>query len=104
MSFGSWKLMAATAVGVAAVAAGGAIAAGQLSPTERSQAVVADAARQLGVKASALRDALNTAQENQIDADAPRGAITKAQGGARKAKIVWGALPLLGGAWPGTAH
>src|SRR4051794_18748148 len=101
MSFGSWKLMAATAVGVAAVAAGGAIAAGQLSPTERSPAVVADAAQQLGAKASALTDALKKAQENQIDADVASGAITKAQGDALKARIEAGGAPLVDGGGPG---
>src|SRR5215204_2256673 len=94
MSFGRWKLVAATVVGVAAVAAGGAIAAGQLSPTERSKAVVADAAQQLGVKESALTDALKQAYENQIDADVASGAITQAQGEA-------GDFPLVGGFGPG---
>ena len=104
MSFGRWKLVAATVVGVAAVAAGGAIAAGQLTPTERSEAVVADAAQQLGVKESALTDALKKAQENQIDADVASGAITKAQGDALKAKIESGDFPLVGGPGPGMGH
>src|SRR5215213_10781975 len=104
MSFGRWKLVAATVVGVAAVAAGGAIAAGQLSPTERSNAVVADAAQQLGVKASALTDALKKAQANQIDADVAAGAITKAQGDALKARIEAGDVPLVGGPGPRMGH
>src|SRR5215204_2552959 len=104
MSFGRWKLVAATVVGVAAVAAGGAIAAGQLTPAERSKAVVADAAQQLGVKESALTDALKKAQENQIDADVASGAITKAQGDALKAKIELGDFPLVGGPGPGMGH
>src|SRR5215216_7613878 len=101
MSFGRWKLVAATVVGVAVVAAGGAVAAGQLSPTERSKAVVADAAQQLGVKESALTDALKQAYENQIDADVASGAITQAQGDALKAKIEAGDFPLVGGPGPG---
>lgn len=100
-SLGRWKLAAATVAGVAVVAAGGAVAAGQLSPTERSKAVVADAAQQLGVKESALTDALKQAYENQIDADVASGAITQAQGDALKAKIEAGDFPLVGGFGPG---
>ena len=101
ISFGRWKLAAATVAGVAVVAAGGAVAAGQLSPAERSKAVVADAAQQLGVKESALTDALEKAYENQIDADVASGAITQAQGDALKAKIEAGDFPLVGGFGPG---
>jgi hypothetical protein len=100
-SLGRWKLAAATVAGVAVIAAGGAVAAGQLSPTERSEAVVADAAQQLGVKESALTDALKQAYENQVDADVASGAITQAQGDALKAKIEAGDFPLVGGFGPG---
>jgi hypothetical protein len=101
ISFGRWKLAAATVAGVAVVAAGGAVAADQLSPAERSKAVVADAAQQLGVKESALTDALEKAYENQIDADVASGAITQSQGDALKAKIEAGDFPLVGGFGPG---
>ena len=64
--------VAAGAIAVAAVAVGlvatGAVAASRaLSPGEESKAVIDDAAGQLGVEPSALRDALKQALKNRID-------------------------------------
>ena len=85
---------------VAVVAAGGggaAIAATQLdSPTARSDAIVSDAAKQLGIEPQALSDALKRAEKNQIDADVAAGRLTKEQGDALKAAIEAGNVPLVG--------
>jgi hypothetical protein len=86
-------LAAAVAVG----AAGGAIAATQLgSPREESQAVVDDAAAQLGVEPSKLSAALRKALENRVDAAVAAGRLSKEEGDALKARIESGDVPLFG--------
>src|SRR5215204_1884211 len=92
----NWRLGAAVVVGAAFVGAGGAVAAGKLiSPGERSQAVVDDAAKQLGVEPAKLTAALKKALENQIDADVAAGRITKEHGEAMKQRIEAGDYPLV---------
>src|SRR5215204_6577673 len=94
----NWRLGAAVVVGAAFVGAGGAVAAGKLiSPGERSQAVVHDAAKQLGVDPAKLTGALKKALENQIDADVAAGRITKEDGEAMKRRIESSDYPLFGG-------
>lgn len=88
-------VVAATAL--AAGGGGAAIAATQLdSPTERSDAIVSDAAKQLGIAPEKLSDALKKAVEDQIDADVAAGRLTKERGDALKAAIDAGRAPLLG--------
>ena len=86
-------------VAALAVAGGGAaIASTQFgSPKEESQAIVNDAAKQLGVEPSALSDALKKALGNRVDAAVAAGRLTKEQGDALKAKIQSGDFPLFGG-------
>jgi hypothetical protein len=94
----------AGAVAVAAIAGGGAaVAATQLrSPSEESQAVVNDAAAQLGVQPQALSNALKKALENRVDAAVADGRLTKEQGDALKQRIESGQAPLFGlGGGPG---
>src|SRR5215208_3213722 len=92
----NWRLGAAVVVGAVFVGAGGAVAAGKLiSPGERSQAVVSDAAEQLGVEPAKLTAALKKALENQIDADVAAGRMTKEHGDAMKKRIEAGDYPLL---------
>src|SRR5215213_4012680 len=94
----NWKLGAAVVVGAVFVGAGGAVAAGKLiSPGERSQAVVSDAAKQLGVEPDKLTAALKKALENQVDADVAAGRMTKEHGEAMKQRIEAGEYPLLDG-------
>ena len=62
------KLVGGTAALVAVLGGGGAFAATQLSPSEESDAIVADAAKQLGVSAAKLDAALKQALENRVDA------------------------------------
>lgn len=90
--------------GALAVAGGGAaIGATQLNGNP-GQAVIDDAAQQLGVSPSALSDALKNAVKHQIDAAVAAGRLTKAQGDALKARIDSGKLPFglgLGLGFPG---
>jgi hypothetical protein len=96
------KKITAGAVAVVAVAGGGAaIAANQLTPKQESQAMVNDAASQLGVSADKLTAALKTALKNRVDAAVKAGRLTQAQGTELKQRIDSGEVPLLGVGGPG---
>ncbi len=96
------KLLAVVAVLVVVIGAGGAIAAtGALSPKQESDAIVSDAAKELGVEPSELTAALKTALKNRVDAAVAAGRITEAQGKAMKARIDAGGVPLFGMGRPG---
>src|SRR5437763_3953709 len=90
------KLKVGAGVAAAAAVAGGgaALAADRFGSSSDSQAVVNDAAKQLGVTPSALSSALKKALENRIDAAVAAGQLTKAQGDELKQRIERGALPL----------
>lgn len=91
------RKMAAGAVALLAVAGGGAaIAATQLSPKQESQAVLNDAASQLGVTPTELSAALKSALVNRIDTAVAAGRITKAQGDEMKQRVESGDFPLFG--------
>jgi predicted DNA-binding protein (UPF0251 family) len=93
----NWKVAIAGIAVLAVAGAGGAIAATKLlTPGERSQAIVDDAAQQLGVDPTKLGDALKKALENQVDADVAAGRITKEEGEAIKARIESGEYPIFG--------
>lgn len=99
-----WKLIAAAGATLAIAGGGVAIGATQLgSPSEESQAVVNDAAKQLGVTPTALSNALKQALMNRVDAAVAAGQLTKAQGDALKARIQSGAVPFFGFG-PGGPH
>ena len=92
------RRLAAGAGAALAVAGGGAaIAATQLSPKAESEAIVNDAAKQLGVTPAKLSDALKQALENRVDAAVAAGTMTKAQGDELKARIAADEFPLFGG-------
>jgi hypothetical protein len=96
------KVIAGTVAGLAVAGAGGAYAATQLgSPQQENQAVVNDAAKQLGVAPSALSAALKKALENRVDAAVAAGRLTKAQGNELKQRIESGDVPLFAGPGPG---
>jgi urease accessory protein UreF len=85
-------------VGLAVAGGGAAIAATQLdSPQATSQAIVNDAAQQLGITPTKLSDALKKALENQVDAAVKDGRLTKAEGDALKARIESNDYPLFAG-------
>jgi hypothetical protein len=91
------KLVAGGAAALAVAGGGGAIAATQLgSPNETSQAIVDDAAKQLGIQPSKLSAALKQAIEKQVDAAVAAGRLTKQQGDELKARIEAQEYPLLG--------
>ena len=92
------RIIAGVVAALAVAGGGAAIASTQLgSPKEESQAIVNDAAKQLGVEPSALSDALKKALANRVDAAVAAGRLTKEQGDAIKAKIQSGDFPIFGG-------
>ena len=91
------KLAAGAIAGLAVAGGGVAIAATQFGPSNAdNQAVVSDAAKQLGVQPSALSAALKQALMNRVDAAVAAGRLTKAEGTALKARIQAGNVPLFG--------
>jgi hypothetical protein len=92
------KLVAGAAAALLVGGGGGALAASRfISPKEESQAVIADAAKQLGIAPSKLSDALKKALENRVDAAVAAGRLSKAEGDALKARIESGDAPLVPG-------
>lgn len=92
------KVVAGTVAALAVGGAGAGVAATQLrdSPNEESQAIVNDAAKQLGVQPDQLSGALKKAMENRIDAAVAAGRITKAMGDDLKQRIESNTFPLFG--------
>ena len=91
MIFGAAALLAAGGGGAA-------IAASQSgSPSEESNAIIDDAAAQLGIPSSKLSDALKKALSDRVDAAIAAGRLTKAQGDELKARINADNFPLIGG-------
>jgi hypothetical protein len=89
-------LVAVAVAGLAVAGGGGAIAATQLTPKQESQAVVDDAAQQLGVTPAQLSNALKQALKNRVDAAVADGRLTQAQGDELKSRIDAGDVPLFG--------
>ena len=93
-----WKLIGGAAAAVAVLGGGAAFAATQLdSPSARSQAIINDAAGQLGVQPDKLTSALQKALEDQLQAEVTAGQLTQAQADAQKKLIESGNYPLVGG-------
>jgi hypothetical protein len=91
------RIAAGTVSLLALTGGGAAIAATNLgSPQEESQAIVDDAAEQLGIESSALSDALEQALANRVDEAVEAGDLTEAQAAELKARIASGDFPLLG--------
>jgi hypothetical protein len=92
-----WKAVGGAVAALAVLGGGAAIAATQLdSPSARSQAIINDAAGQLGVQPDKLSSALKKALEDQLQADVTAGRLTQAQADAQKKRIETGDYPLLG--------
>src|SRR5918999_739366 len=90
-------VVGAVAVGAIAVTGAAVAATRDTNPRQESQAVVNDAARQLGVQPTELTAALRKALANRVDAAVAAGRITRAEGNALKARINSGEMPLFGG-------
>src|SRR4051794_2937126 len=94
------RRVAIAAAGLAVAAGGGVAIAATTgsSPKEREQAVLDDAAGRLGTTPDKLRDALNAAEDAQLDAAVKAGELTQEQADAIKARraqsgLVLGARP-----------
>jgi len=99
------RLVAGAVAGLAVAGGGAAFAATQLgSPKQENQAVLNDAAKQLGIEPSALSAALKKALENRVDEAVAAGRLTKAQGDELKQRIESGDVPLFGGPGRGGLH
>jgi polyhydroxyalkanoate synthesis regulator phasin len=99
--------VAALAVAIALGAAGAIAASSILSANDESQAVIDDAAKQLGVTPSALEDALKEGLKNRVDDAVEAGRLTEEQGNALKERIDAGETPLVFGGfgrWGGFGH
>jgi polyhydroxyalkanoate synthesis regulator phasin len=90
------KLVVGGAALLVAVAAGGAIAATKLTPDEESQAVINDAAKQLGVQPRELSNALKQALKNRVDEAVEDGRLTREQGRRMKERVDAGGIPFFG--------
>ena len=91
------KLVAGGAALLAVVVAGGAIAATKaLTPRQEQQAIINDAAGQLGVEPQELSDALKQALKNRVDAAVRGGRLTREQAARLKERIDAGDAPLFG--------
>ena len=90
------KLVIATAVAVAVGGGGAAFAGSRLGPPEAERdAVIADAAWQLGIEPQALEDALGKALENRVDAAVEAGRLSEERGERLKERIRAGDAPFL---------
>lgn len=99
------KVIVGTVAGLAVAGGGAAIGATQLGdPKAESEAVLNDAAQQLGIEPSKLSAALEKALENRVDVAVAAGRLTKEQGAELKARIEAGDVPLFGGLRHGFGH
>jgi hypothetical protein len=92
----SHKIAIGAALALSAVAVGGAVGATKLTPRQESQAIINDAANQLGVQPSELSSALKQALKNRVDAAVAAGRLTKEEGQRMKERIDADDTPLLG--------
>jgi AraC-like DNA-binding protein len=99
------KVILGIAAALAAAGGGAAVAASQSgSPADESQAVVDDAAQQLGISPSKLSDALKKALSDRVDAAVAAGRLTKAEADALKQRINSDDFPLFDGFHRGVGH
>jgi hypothetical protein len=90
------RIIAGAVAAAALVGGGSAIAASQIGSEADQQAILNDAAEQLGVEPSELSDALEDAYKARVDAAVAAGELTQEEGDALKERIDSGELPLLG--------
>jgi hypothetical protein len=92
-----YRLAIVVVAALSVLVAGAAVAATRaLTPEQESQAVINDAAEQLGVQPDELSDALKQALKNRVDAAVEDGRLTEEQGQRMKEKIEAGDAPLFG--------
>ena len=92
------KLAIGAAAVLAAGGSGAAIASSQSgSPAEENQAIIDDAAAELGIAPSKLSDALKKALSDRVDEAVTSGRLSKAEGHELKQRIQSEGFPLFGG-------
>lgn len=92
----SHKIAIVVALALSVVAVGGAIGATKLTPKQESEAIINDAAQQLGVEPTELTDALKQALKNRVDAAVEDGRLTDEQARELKERIDAGEVPFFG--------
>jgi hypothetical protein len=92
----SHKLAIIAVLATSVVIVGGAIGATQLTPEQEREAVIDDAAGQLGVEPDELSNALEQALKNRVDEAVEDGRLTKEQGERIKERIEAGDVPFFG--------
>lgn len=92
----SQKIAIVVALALSVVAVGGAIGATKLTPKQESEAIINDAAQQLGVEPTELTDALKQALKNRVDAAVEDGRLTDEQARELKERIDAGEVPFFG--------
>src|SRR5215204_4622130 len=92
------KVVVSAAAMLAAAGGGAALAASQADTrSEESEAIIDDAAEQLGISPSKLSDALKKAFGDRVDAAVAAGRLTQEEGNALKERIQSNDFPLFGG-------
>lgn len=86
--------LALVAGALALVGGGAAIAADKLGPKQERDAIIASAAKEVGVEPAKLDAALKSAYESQIDAAVKAGQLTQDQADALKKRIEQNGVPL----------
>jgi hypothetical protein len=92
----SHKIALGVVVVFSVVIVGGAIGATTLTPKQETQAVINDAADELGVQPDELSNALEQALKKRVDEAVEDGRVTKEQGQRMKERIDAGEVPLFG--------
>ena len=92
------KVIAGAAAALAVGGAGAGIAATKLndSPSAESEAIVEDAAKQLGVQPQALSDAIKKGLSDRVDKAVAEGRLTTQEGAELKKRITDDEFPLFG--------
>jgi opacity protein-like surface antigen len=98
------KLIFGLAALLAAAGGGAAIAASDSSRAEDNQAILDDAAKNLGISPSKLSNALKQALGDRIDAAVAAGRLTKDEGDALKQRLNSDDFPLFGELRRGFGH
>lgn len=93
----SHKILVASLLAVSTIGVGAAIGATKvLTPKQESQAVIDDAARQLGIQPNELSNALKQALKNRVDEAVKDGRLTKEEAARLKQRIDANQIPFLG--------
>lgn len=90
------KIAIAAALALSVIAVGGAVGATKLTPEQESEAIINDAAEQLGVQPSELSNALKQALKNRVDAAVRAGRLSEEEGQRLKEQIDENEMPFFG--------